>query len=76
MGFDLKSLPRMIDLSCVQANHTDDEIRMMAAVAKKHSCICCFALPSRTPMLAELLADRRDIAIGGTVGFPDGGRFW
>ncbi|HEY3319420.1 MAG TPA: deoxyribose-phosphate aldolase [Planctomycetota bacterium] len=73
MDIDRKKLARLIDLSCVQANHTDDEIRTMAAVAKKHSCVCCFALPSRTPLLVESLAGRSDIAVGGTIGFPDGG---
>ena len=68
-----KDIARMIDLSCVRADSSLDEIREMAEIARKHGCICAFALPAHTPMLISLLADREDILIGGTVGFPDGG---
>lgn len=64
---------RMIDLSCVRADSSLAEIREMAEIAKRYSCICVFALPAHTPMLIELVSDRDDILVGGTVGFPDGG---
>lgn len=62
----------MIDLSCVRADSSLDEIREMAQIAKRYDCICVFALPAHTPMLIELVSDRMDIRVGGTVGFPDG----
>ena len=65
-------IAKMMDLSCVQANSTLDEIRIAAETAKKYNCICVFALPSHTPFLINELQDRPDILVGGTVGFPDG----
>ncbi|MFC1762464.1 deoxyribose-phosphate aldolase [Planctomycetota bacterium] len=65
-------IARMIDLSCVRADSSLDEIRAMAAAARKYDCICVFALPAHTPMLIDLVSDRDDILVGGTVGFPDG----
>jgi len=62
----------MIDLSCVRAESSLDEIREMAEIAKRHGCICVFALPAHTPLLIDLVADRDDILVGGTVGFPGG----
>ena len=63
----------MIDLSCVRADSSLDEIREMAETAKTYNCICVFALPAQTPFLINLVADRDDILVGGAVGFPDGG---
>lgn len=68
-----RDIAQMIDLSCVQADSTLDEIREAAETAKRFHCICVFALPAHTPALVELLSDRPDILVGGTVGFPDGG---
>lgn len=67
-----KEIARMIDLSCVRADSSLEEIREMAQTAKKYDCICVFALPAHTPMLIDLVSDRDDILVGGTVGFPDG----
>lgn len=67
-----KEIARMIDLSCVRADSTLDEIREMAETAKKYNCICVFALPAHTLMLIDLVSNRDDILVGGTVGFPDG----
>ncbi len=73
MQLGRKEIARMIDLSCVQASSTLEEIREAAATARAHGCICVFALPAHTPLLVDLLLDRSDIGVGGTVGFPDGG---
>ncbi len=66
-------IARMLDLSAVQAQHNEDDIRALAACARKYRCVAAFALPSLTPLLAELLAGDKDIAVGGVVGFPAGG---
>ena len=63
----------MIDLSCVQANSSIQEIKEVADFAKKYNCICTFALPAHTPILIELVKDYPQILVGGVVGFPDGG---
>lgn len=72
MKFSAQEIARMIDLSCVRADSTLDEIREMADVAKQHGCICTFALPAHTALLIDLVKDREDVLVGGTVGFPDG----
>lgn len=68
-----KEIAQMMDLSCVQADSTLEEIQEAIATAKEFNCICVFALPSHTPILVEGLKDRPDILVGGPVGFPDGG---
>ena len=63
----------MMDLSCVRADSTLEEIEEAARAAMKYNCTAVFALPAHTLSLAELLSERPDISVGGTVGFPDGG---
>ena len=67
-----EQIARMIDVSCVQADSTQEEIRAAAELAKKHNCVCVIVLPAHTPLAIDLLADRTDIAVGGVAGFPDG----
>ena len=62
----------LIDLSCVRASHTEQEILAVAEAAKKYNCAAVFALPAHTPLLIEALADNPDVVVGGVVGFPDG----
>ncbi|MBQ3065001.1 MAG: deoxyribose-phosphate aldolase [Clostridia bacterium] len=69
---DLKQLPRMIDLSCVKANSTVEEMNGMVALAKKYGFICCFAMPYYTEWLVNALKDAPDTIVGATVGFPHG----
>jgi len=73
MELSPREIAQMIDLSCVQAYSTLDEIQEAVSTAKKYNCICVFALPAHTPVLIDGLKDRPDILVGGTVGFPDGG---
>lgn len=70
---DINKIARMIDLSCVQANSSIEEIKEVAAFAIKYNCICAFALPAHTPLLIDLVKDYPQILVGGVVGFPDGG---
>jgi deoxyribose-phosphate aldolase len=69
---DIPTFAKMTDLSSVRANHTIQEIHDAAELAKRHDFACAFALPAHTPLLIDLLKDRPDILVGGTVGFPDG----
>ncbi len=63
----------MIDLSCVQANSSIEEIKEVAEFAIKYNCICTFALPAHTPILINALKNYPDIKVGGVIGFPAGG---
>jgi deoxyribose-phosphate aldolase len=71
--FLFQDVAKMVDISCVKANHTLEEIDEMIAAAKKYQFICAFALPSFTAYLIEMLKDEPNIMIGGAVGFPSGG---
>lgn len=69
----LSEIARMIDLSCVQANSSIEEMKEVAEFAIKYNCICTFSLPSHIPLLVDLLKDYPNIKVGGVVGFPAGG---
>ncbi len=69
---DYKLLPRMIDLSCVKANSSFEEMQKMVELARKHNFICCFAMPYYTGWLIDQVRDLPDTIVGGAVGFPHG----
>ena len=69
---DLKTLPRLIDISCVKADSTLQEMKKMVALAKKYKFICCFAMPYYSAWLIDQLKDAPDTIVGATVGFPHG----
>ena len=73
MNLTANEIAKMMDLSCVQAFSTLDEIKFAAETAIKYNCICVIALPAHTPYLIGLLKDYPAVLVGGTVGFPDGG---
>ena len=52
---DLKTLPRMIDISCVKTNSSFEEMHKMIELAKKYKFICCFSMPYYTEWLIEQL---------------------
>ena len=68
-----KKLMRQIDISCVQAFHTMDEIDAMVELAKKYRLAAVFTLPAFSAHVAERLQDTREIHAGGVVSFPGGG---
>ncbi len=72
MELSPKDIARMIDISAVQAQHGEAEIRELVKYAKEYSFIAVHALPCWTKFLSELLGDREDILVGGPVGFPSG----
>jgi deoxyribose-phosphate aldolase len=73
MDWTVRQLAGMIDLSAVRADTDEAEVRALADMAIRYGCICVYTLPSMTPLIAALLADRPDIHVGGVVGFPSGG---
>lgn len=68
-----EELARHIDVSCVQAFHTRDEIDWMIEAAKKYRFACVFTLPAFSSYVAERLFREPDISAGGVVSFPGGG---
>ncbi len=72
MNMDVKSIARMIDISCVKAESTISEITRMVEVAKHFKFICAFAMPCFTKKLVEMLSGEPEIMVGGVVGFPSG----
>lgn len=72
---DLAKLAKMIDVSAVQAQSSAEDVIQTAETAKKYGCICAFALPSFTKLLADSLMENgsRTVLLGGVAGFPSGG---
>ena len=66
-----KDLPRMLDVSAVQAQSGIAEVKKTAELALKYGCICVFALPVYTEYMGELVKGSSTL-LGGTVGFPSG----
>lgn len=66
-------LARMIDLSCVQAGSTLDEIREAVDLARIHGVYAVYSLPAHIPYLVELMGNDPVTRVAATVGFPDGG---
>jgi deoxyribose-phosphate aldolase len=66
-------LANMIDLSCVQAQSSLEQLDAMLKSAIEHQCAAVFALPAHTPHLVEGLSEHGNIIVGGVVGFPGGG---
>lgn len=62
-----------IDVSCVQAFHTLEEIDEMIEIAKKYRFAAVFTLPAFSAHVAERLKDCKEIHTGGVVSFPGGG---
>ncbi len=74
MKLPIADLARMVDLSAVKAEDNDDYINSLVSCAKRYHCIAVYSLPSRVPLVRQLLAGQQDILLGGAVGFPSGGQ--
>lgn len=66
-------LAAMIDISAVQAQHTEADIRELAAIATRHGFIAAHALPNFVPLLRSLVPAGGVTLVGGPIGFPSGG---
>lgn len=67
-------IARMVDISAVRAESTEDDVRELAEKAIRYRFIAVETLPSMTPLIKSLLAGYPEIRIGGNVGFPSGGQ--
>lgn len=72
MEITLHNIAKMLDISAVQTNSTENDVRNMASLARKYNCAACFAMPAYTRLLSEFLKDLPQIGIGGVIGFPSG----
>ena len=72
MELNIVELAQMMDLSVVQAQHTEEDVRQVAELAIRYQCKAVFTLPCQTHLLSRLLSDEK-VIIGGVVGFPSGG---
>lgn len=68
-----RDLAQMIDISAVQAFHTEADVRAVAAVGLAEQFIAVHALPSFTALLSGLLPSESGVLVGGPIGFPSGG---
>ncbi len=66
-------LARHIDISCVQAFHTRDEIDQLVEAAKKYRFVSVFTLPVFSSYVVRKLQGEPDIQAGGVISFPGGG---
>lgn len=70
---EIKKLMHQIDVSCVQAFHTVNEIDRMVETAKKYQFAAVFTMPAFSAYVANKLKEYSDIHTGGVVSFPGGG---
>ena len=68
-----RDLARMIDISAVQAFHTEADLREVAEAALAEGFIAVHALPHFTALLSQLLPADSGVLVGGPIGFPSGG---
>lgn len=71
MNLTARDVAQLIDISAVQAQHGDEEIRAMVAAATEHHFVAVHVLPCWVPFLKGQLAGS-DVMIGAPVGFPAG----
>ena len=68
-----RGLAQLIDISVVQAHHTEADAREVARIAVEHDFIAVHALPNYVPLLRQLVPAGGLTLVGGPVGFPSGG---
>ena len=66
-------IARMVDLSAVRADTTEEEVRNLARMAQQYGCACASTLPCFTSLLVDLLGGHTTTPVGGNVSFPSGG---
>ncbi|MCX5478606.1 deoxyribose-phosphate aldolase [Kaistia geumhonensis] len=63
----------MIDISAVQAFHTEADVRSLADLAVAQGFVAAHALPNFVPLLRSLIPEGGRTLVGGPIGFPAGG---
>lgn len=68
-----RDLAALIDISAVQAQHAEADVRELAAIATEHGFIAAHVLPHFVPLLRSLVPVGGETLVGGPIGFPSGG---
>lgn len=66
-------LAQLIDISAVQAQHTETDVRDVANLAVQYGFIAAHALSNFVPLLRDLIPVGGRTLVGGPIGFPSGG---
>jgi len=74
MNLTGNEIARMVDLSAVKAEDSEQTIENLVSNARKYHCHLVTTLPSQTPLAWQLLRDEPEIGVGGNIGFPSGGQ--
>lgn len=72
MKFDLEHLPGYVDVTAVQENTTQEDVKFTMEVAKAYNCAAAIVNPCWLPQLIRYREGRKDIPCGTTTGFPFG----
>lgn len=72
MILTVKDIAKMYDLSCVQTNSDEKDIRALAESARKYDCGHVSVMQCFIQDVKKLLSDRPDIKVVGNVSFPSG----
>lgn len=73
MKLTSSEIARMIDVSAVKAEDSEEDVRRMVETARAFGCVAVIALPAMTPLAVRLLEGDPRVAAGGVAGFPSGG---
>lgn len=68
-----RELAALIDISAVQAFHTESDVRELAQIATEQGFIAAHVLPNFVPLLRSLVPAGSGTLVGGPIGFPSGG---
>lgn len=68
-----RELAALIDISAVQAFHTEKDVRDVAGIAVEQGFIAAHVLPNFVPLLRSLVPAGGATLVGGPIGFPSGG---
>lgn len=68
----LENIPKIIDVSAVRTDVSQQEVDELAAVANHFNFICAFVMPYWTPRLIAQLKSNSSVMVGGVAGFPSG----
>lgn len=72
-SIDARALAALIDISAVQAFHSDADVRDLARIAVAEGFVAAHVLPNFVPLLRSLVPSGSPTMVGGPVGFPSGG---
>jgi deoxyribose-phosphate aldolase len=66
-----REIASIIDVSVLQADNTDEDIKRLIETACEYHFFCAFALPCYSAALVEALAGK-GVLVGAPIGFPTG----